>query len=713
MPQYLVEKAGKRYQVEASDPEAADAAVDEILGVAPAGPSVEAQDETQEMTRPVGAAQRGSLATQQPAQPMTMKQGLSRLGSVALAGAKRAPLALAEGAGDLVLTAAQTPLFNPGGIVNPEIDAYRKRYREDVNAMREETRQDESKPAGTVLASDIIAGLLPLGSANKVTTLGGGIVRAEKLWRAVTPSALEGAAMANLPYDEADPDRTTRTALGIAGPAAFRTVKATGGAVVNVIARKIARRADSETKQLMQEAKEAFTSPVTGDKLGGDNDYTIAQEMGDPRISRFTSASADTTARDTVRKQLDQRLANVQKVANELGGKTGERFRDSRERAAALYRVVDENDAAARTANSAMYGSEMNKLAASPEGKAVRIPLQPMADAVASLQQRFGNLFNLVDPKKEAKLHEVLSNMQSYLKADPNAALNITGLRKMQEGINAGRMYGKAVLSTEDERLNAIRNELTGAIQRSVEQNGQSGPGYAKLRDIAKEYATNSDRQRLMKASVLTKLFGDKFEAGADPEAAFDSFIHSNEEAQQLGVRLLNETSAGQAQLHYMRKRYLDSVLDYSTKDLKSGMVSKLDIEKLYSGLTSDKMLKNPLFSTKEKAWAAAAAKDLRVIANSLPDTTKVGKDITLEDLSINVISRSPEFMTRFVVRAASGLGMEDLLFSQRGRATLSTVANLREAKSVARERAAAYLIGLLAREDQPESKPSTEQPAQ
>lgn len=668
MDRYLVEKNGQRYEVEANSPEEADAAV---AGMAPES----------DMQAPVEG------------KPTSMAEGAARLGKVALSGLKRAPLSFAEGAGALVLDAAT--FASPAGFMNPELQIQRQRYREAVGDARAEA--EAKGPAGTVLASDVLAGLIPV-------SLGGKAQFSGKLWQAVKNSMAEGAIAANLAYDK-DGNRLQQTVLGAAIPGAFRAVKAVPGSIMNVLARRVARRSDPVTQKLAAEAAEAFKSPVSGAQLPGADDYTLAQATGDPRISRFTSASADTTARDVVRKQLDQRVANVRRVADELGGTAG--VTQVPDRAKAMYKVVDETDIEMARANSDLYKTSMDKLAASEEGKAVRVPLGPLADEMHKLEGEFGNLLNIVGRSGSGtRMLEVVDQMKAFLKADPNAALNVNGLRKLQEGINAGRLYGKAVIDPDEARLNEIRRRLQGAVAAAVD-GSPSGSGYDKLRAISREYAERSDQRRRLADDALTTLFGDK-SVLADPEAAFDRFINLNPEAQRMGVALL--TSRAPAQLQFMRKRYLDRVLDQATADPKPGMVSTLDAEKLVEGLTGKQMTESPLFTAKERAWAAAAAKDLRVILNSLPDTTKVGKDITLEDLSINVISRSPEFMTRFAVRAASGLGMEDLLFSKRGREALSTVANLRTTPMAQRERAAAYLTGLLARESEAEPE---EQPQQ
>jgi hypothetical protein len=130
-------------------------------------------------------------------------------------------------------------------------------------------------------------------------------------------------------------------------------------------------------------------------------------------------------------------------------------------------------------------------------------------------------------------------------------------------------------------------------------------------------------------------------------------------------------------------------------------MQSTTDVNALIKGLTSKQLVDSPLFSPQEKAWASAAAKDLRIIKNSLPDTSRVGTDIAPADVGINVVSRSPEFMARLVLRALTGLKAENLLFTSEGRKALSTVANLRNANQAAADRTAAYLAGVVARDEQ------------
>jgi hypothetical protein len=171
---------------------------------------------------------------------------------------------------------------------------------------------------------------------------------------------------------------------------------------------------------------------------------------------------------------------------------------------------------------------------------------------------------------------------------------------------------------------------------------------------------------------------------------------------------LLNDHGA-QAHLQYFRKLHLDSILDDATRGAKTASESPLDVPTLLTSLNGEAIQDSPLYTAAEKKLLKANAADLRIILNHLPDPTKVGTDITPADTLINIVSRSPEFVARFVARAVTGLNAEKLMFTQEGRKALSTLRNLRGARAVEFDRSMAYLSYLIADEQQ-EPEASEEQ---
>jgi hypothetical protein len=668
MPNYKVQGPdGKMYKIRADTPEQAAAAFDE-------------QPQT------LGQKIKGELTGS------AMKELVS--------GVKRSPEAFAEGAGSLMIDVAQgmMGLASPGNqAIQQTLEGQEQRFDEAVAGER---AQDEAQAPGSVAVGDVTAGLLPVGgTAGRVRQVA---VEAGKkasgrlgsfvssISGATRQAAMEGMVLANTPYD-ADDDRTLRTVLGAALPGAVRAVAATPRGVVNFVARRAARRADTQTQQLRQTAAEAVQ-----------DDYTIAQASGDPRTARFASTTADVVARDTVRAQLDARVQNLRKTAQAMGG---QKIMSDPERAKALHTIVKVTDSEISKAAGGRYTSAMDALAQSPEGKQVRVPIGPLKAEIASLTEELGNPLALVRQVPEGtKLAKILEELEKY---PDDAKLTVTGLRRLEEGLNAGRSYGKAVIESDSERrLNLIRTRLKKAAQQSVEGGGNS-PGFQRLKQIQGDYSQDMDRRRMLTDGVLNDLFGDK--GLADPDTAFQKFIKASPESQRTAVALLNHR--GPEHLQYFRKLHLDSILDDATRGVKAASESPLDVPTLLGKLNGSEIQDSPLYTAAEKKLLKANAADLRIILNHLPDPTKVGTDITPADTLINIVSRSPEFVARFVARAVTGLNAEKLMFTQEGRKALSTLRNLRGARAVEFDRSMAYLSYLIADEQQePEAEEQVEQ---
>jgi hypothetical protein len=668
MPIFEIEKDGQLFEVDAPDMQTAAAAFSDAPAQGPRMPA------------------RGD-----PRMAQAAMEGNAQIATAVKAGVPRAPRSFMEGAEAFVTDVAHgilgpNPTEKAAGMPDP-IGQFRDERRGIIDARRAEA---EAKAPGSVLVSDIAAGAVPIGGGAKLAT------QAKTLMGAATKAATGGAVAANLGY-QAPEDRPTSTVIGAAFPGVVRAIKSAPGAFMNFLQRQVARRADPQTQALRTQAAQAFVNPETGQPLGGADDYTVAQAAGDPRLSRLAGQSADTRARDTVRDQLDQRVANIRTVANSLGGQS--RILTNEDAAKAFYKVVDDHDFAARKARGDLYKTDMAKLTASPEGKAVRVPLAPVLTELEAIQREFGNPIALAkDTATGARVAEAIENLE---KAKSMGAVyaRITGLEELTKGINAGRVFGQAVLDPKEATLQVIRNRLNKALQSSVESIPGNDKGATELKRIQREYAVRSDEIRRIEDDTVTQLFGDKGVL-ADPEAAFDKLIKANPEAQALGARILAHRDP--AVLAHIRKRFLDNVLDSATSGAKSGMQSTLNPQALYEGLTGDKIMKSPLFNSQEKKWIAGTAADLRIILNSFPDVTKPGTDLPPADLAINIVARSPEFLTRYLTRVATGLGLEDLMFTPQGRQAVNTVRTFRTASGAAKEQAAAYLIGLVAREGEP-----------
>lgn len=614
------------------------------------------------------------------------------VGGAILHGLARAPRAFAEGAGALATEAVAAIEGLPGGAGKVAAEMGRDRYYNAVDLARSEA---EANNPGSTLVGDIAAGVVPLSPGRLATgsnTLKGALGR----------SIGAGVVGSQVAYQHPE-DRMTTAALGAAIPAIATTISKAGGAVMNSVARTVGRRQDQASQALRAQAREAFTDPTTGAPLQGVDDYIPAQATGDPRLARLTASASDIRARDYIRGQLNQRIENVRKVADSMGGMKA--ITSDESKAAAFYKVVNDHDRDLRAARNLRYKTDLAALTSSPEGAAVRVPVQPIVDELKAIQSEFGNPLALAkNIPGGTRIAEALETLDSL---PPGSKLNIVGLQKLISGINAGRIYGQAVNADPAVgAMNAIRSRLQEATKAAVDALPDNAPGAKQLKAIQAQYAADSDQVRRLEDDTLTGLFGDKGVL-ADPDSAFDKFLKATPTAQRLGADILSARNP--EALGYLRQRYLDKVLDDATGGATQATKSTLDPKKLFDGLTSENLRKSPLFTADQKRWAAASAADLKVILNSLPDTARIGTDITPADLSINALSANPAFLSRLFARALTGLQFENVLFTPAGHSAVTTMRNLSTASDQAKVATATYLMSLVAATERGAPTPAAE----
>lgn len=600
------------------------------------------------------------------------------------------PGALAQGGAALVgdIAEAVTP-----SILDPDSDV--AAMNATLHAKIREARAGEEKVhPGSLKTADIVAGLAPVTGA---LARGANLIREAGWLRGGLVSGTEGAVAANVPYQEKD-QRGISTALGFVLPQVAKLVGTAGVAFTNVIQRQIARRSDQATQKLLAQAQDAFVDPNTGQQLGGKDDYFVAQAAGDPRLARLSQTSIDTTARDAIRTQLDQRIANVDTVIKNMGGP--QTILNDEARAAALYKVVDSHDLSLRQTRNGAFTLEMGKLAMSPEGRSIRVPLADVQKAYADAIAEFGNPVALAkDAGTGKRLGDALDYLDDIVSKGSGKPVyaKLQGLVELQQGINAGRTYGSAVLDPKSAALQTIRNRLQTAINGAIAKLPANAPGVAKLQAINKDYAVASDGIRRFDNDALTKLFGDT-KVLADPDSAFDAFVRGTPSSQRLAAEVLGTKSP--ELLRYFRQRTLDNMLNDSMASAKAASESRFDVSSLVESLQNKKFQQSPIFTTEEKKWARGAAADLRVILNSNPSATKIGTNLPLEDLAINLASRNPAFISRYLTRVSTGLGLENLLFTKAGRDMLSTARNFNSATGEAKAQMWGTLSAMLAREN-------------
>lgn len=542
-----------------------------------------------------------------------------------------------------------------------------------------------SIPKELQTAADIEGALVPMG-------LGAarGLMRAERLLPAMGSSAVEGAVASQLPYQKPE-DRMTSALVGGAVPPAIVGVTKAFPAARNVVARLFNESHDPATETMRREAAFAVA-----------DDYNAAQATGNKRINQVTrEAAGGLKSTKFARDQLNERMANIQRVADSLGG--DQALATDASKAKAFQTAARDQIRAAEKVRGERYKGDFEILENSAEGKALRIPSSDLLARLQNVEDDFSNVFAMARKGDlGGKLKDSIAALEA--RAEAGKAVDLAGYRNLVEGINSARTYGSSVAPESRGQLNAFLSRVRSEVDGAVDALPENAAGAAKLRAINSEYAERSEGLRVMKADATNRLFGST-KALADPTAKLDAFLGLNPDAQRQGVTFLQEQNP--ALLDELRRRYLQNLVKGSVDPSKPSMQSVLDPQILAKRLANPKVLESPIFTAEQKKFLRSSAADLRVVLGSVQDALEPGTKPNLTDLTATLSGMHRVFVSRFIARAYTSAGLEDLLFSTEGRAALGTLANLRTSSNAAKQNAIAYLSAWSV--SQNEAEPSAE----
>lgn len=574
----------------------------------------------------------------------------------------RAPLNLAEGAGQLVTHAG-----NAVGLVS---DADEKAYDDAVK----QSRADFEKAGGNVAFSELVSGAIPVGGQAKLLTSGTkyvyGLIKAAGLG-----SVLSASTFAD------DGDKKSQAVLGAALPALAQAVGGLAPTAANGIKNLLDKAQTGRTAQMLKDARGFFSGSPAVDAPAP---YTLGQSTGNARVASLENRARGPVLQELNATQLDEASARFEELATQAGRMGAKAM--TRESFTATKELTD----AAKRSKNAMWQKGMSEFNALAAGSKVGVRLDNLKAEYGAIAAEDANIFSLEGGVIGG---EAKAAFDALSKMPPTAKLKLAVLPTIMKGLGTGSDYGKSAIMLGDDAKRAMyRGRLFSALEKDLDTAGAAGdPALTKLTDVRTRYRAASAKLERLEDSNLNALFGSK-EALANPRAAVSKFLSLPPEDQEYTLRVLNQRAP--AVVAGMQSQRISDALEAASENTAANQ-SVLNIDKFNANLFggSDGIKGSRLFDPELKKRLLQGAAHLRVLQNNLP---KGGSALVWpEEIAINLVSRSPEFVARTATRLVYGMHGDKLLGTPQGIASLKTLSNVKAAKPQAVAQAVAYLTDL------------------
>lgn len=598
----------------------------------------------------------------------------------------------------------------------------------DFNALTVQRRQDwaddmakkygDSEPF--VIGANLGAGLL---SAPLFMSRAGMVLKGAEGTGLVSTLGQESARMAAFTGSDFDPkaisllDKAGPMTVGALFPVTAAAVGAAwdvGKAIVTVgsspgtgmvseglknnLVRTILRRQDPESTRGAAQATDFFSS--VGVTPANDTPLSLGQQTGDPRIISYENRFTDVQTRDFSKTQNNDLLNAAQALRDQLNSAAG--GSGVAGVGAGTYNAIDKVDGAIRLQRVTDWNNgvdNVNNVAdavRSATGAPVTFPITNTVKTVNDVVKDLNNPAAMSDPAIKSRLNSLavlLNDAQSK-----GGKFTPQGLMGMLQGLNAGKIYGSGAAGGApggaDAALEAIRSKVMDAVYTDAAAAGTTAqPVATAIADMRARYAQQSEALRRLQNDTMTKLFGNA-DVMSDPASATDAFLKLDPSAQNYGVQILRERAP--QVLYGMQSRMIENAINAATDPTKAAMAGQFDIKAFSDSLYGSGAVRSGIFTSDTLKQVEDAKGYISSIMNNKNSIVRPGTQIWPEDIAINLISRSPEFLARAVTRVMTGLNAEKLFVTPEGINALKTVSNLRSAPKEAATAAALYLGGLM-----------------
>lgn len=571
-------------------------------------------------------------------------------------------------------------------------------YAKQEDARRAAFKAKEGEGADT--SADLLSGLVPTGigagAANESTSL----------IRTLARRMATGGAVSATQYVPEGGSRAENVALGAATGGAVHATVGLLPRIKNIVTNAIT---DGEKNPRVAAAvKDAQDFFQGSDAVKTPAPYTIGQATASPNVASVEKLAFGPKQQELYATQADQAAARFQELAGRA--QTVSKLDTSSQGVAnAVNDTLNTTVMGMRGTRSAAFKAGMSEVlaAAGPGGGPGVVPLTNLSNAYQDILKEDANAFNIHGPTLP---QGVMTAAGAVAKATTlGSKIKVPTIQYLLQGLGQDAPHGAGAFlaNSSDARLEMYRNRLRTALDKDIDSAGvtaASNPAFAKLLDVRKTYAQQSQALRTVEDGTLNRLFGNPA-AIATPGQALDKFYSMRPADQQAAVSLLQNNHP--EVLDAMRaNRIRTAVTDATTAGAAKN--SAFDLATFNESMFGGDKANSPLFggdAVSQQMRAGAA--HLRVLLNTA--RAGGGSPIAPSDVAINLVSLTPAFIARQVARALTGTSGDRLLGTPEGLAALRTLSVTSGRKSAATAQALAYVMGL---SQQPQQPPS-EQPAQ
>jgi len=225
-----------------------------------------------------------------------------------------------------------------------------------------------------------------------------------------------------------------------------------------------------------------------------------------------------------------------------------------------------------------------------------------------------------------------------------------------------------------------IGRRLMASFSDSID--GSTGAAIEEIRNVRNVFRTEMEQVRTLKNSYLGKIFGDNYQNGGvlDPDLALDQLLHIGKDGLAETRKILETYDP--ATLDNLRRTVMRRVMQGAREPASADVLHEVNIQMFGEALAGRGRDSNigrvglGLFTPGEQVELIQVGKALRTLRNTF--TEDVAKDTAgfAQDTAINVVSRSSEFIGRYLTRILSrGSTVEQLMIDPAARKALLSLA--------------------------------------
>ena len=489
-------------------------------------------------------------------------------------------------------------------------------------------------------------------------------------WRTVGYNGMLGLGVAGVADTQAKDMRdrlSNMTIGGLSGVILAGALHAPGG-LKAYSARKINRTLETDlAKQNI--ALEEEIRRITGDP---NFSFSLGQVTANPFITGLEIGAARAVQRTAQNERIQTLADSIKLRANALSSRG-----DEATIAADLQQTIASLNKQLQTRASKNFSAGMDNIVTN-FGDDVIIDGKHYLSEAKRLAAEFSDptLGGSGAPKF---LTEQIKRLESTLKTKGGLDSEATGkLLQSFRRISSGEVptFEQAAPGSGKNLANALRKAMMESLD---DTNVVNKDAVEAIRSLRKVYQTDQAQITGYNRALIKDLFGGET-AAANPEAAFQTLVRRGVPSQRATVKVLEDTN-NVALLEDIRGQYMRSIVEASQVPGTQTSINRINPRKLAANLAgrtgTTGAAGKGLFGAKDSLHLKRTGEAIETLMETHLSLFPEASQGVLGDVAINVVSRAPEFFSRFLVRVfSSGRAMERVLNDPAFRESVIQVAN-------------------------------------